>query len=220
LSVPRDNVVYELGLFSGVLGPERCFFVTPRGSSIHLPSDLAGITAGDYDPNRSDRNLQAAVGPFCGKVRIKLSALGFSLGEIPDEIHELAVKFECCDWINDMKVRVAQKQSIFDQMKSLYSRRLVNKNMFLRGRGVGINAALAAAIVSNPQVGDDKLLLTIQADMVPRGVAQHVMVNAIDELDRARRITPAQRSALVQWAESFPGQDASLAPRINAIKTR
>ena len=85
---------------------------------------------------------------------------------------------------------------------------------------MGINAALAAAIVSNPQVGDDKLLLTIQADMVPRGVAQHVMVNAIDELDRARRITPAQRSALVQWAESFPGQDASLAPRINAIKTR
>jgi predicted nucleotide-binding protein len=42
LTVPRDNVVYELGLFSGALEPARCFFLAPSDVEIHLPSDLAG----------------------------------------------------------------------------------------------------------------------------------------------------------------------------------
>ena len=42
LKVPRDNVIFEAGLFSGYLGPERCFIVVPQNSSIHLPSDLLG----------------------------------------------------------------------------------------------------------------------------------------------------------------------------------
>jgi hypothetical protein len=71
-SAPRDNVVYELGLFSGALGRERCFFVTPEGTDIHLPTDLLGMTAGWYETGRRDGNLQAAVGPFCTKVRNKI----------------------------------------------------------------------------------------------------------------------------------------------------
>jgi hypothetical protein len=83
-SAPRDNVVYELGLFSGALGRERCFFVTPAffvtppsfitpaATSIHLPTDLLGMTAGEYETGRRDGNLQAAVGPFCTKVRNKI----------------------------------------------------------------------------------------------------------------------------------------------------
>jgi predicted nucleotide-binding protein len=47
-SIPRDNVVYELGLFSGALGTNRCFFVTPLGNDLHILSDLLGITSGDY----------------------------------------------------------------------------------------------------------------------------------------------------------------------------
>jgi len=41
--VARDNVIFELGLFIGALGPRRCFFVVPRGSSLHVPSDLLGV---------------------------------------------------------------------------------------------------------------------------------------------------------------------------------
>jgi hypothetical protein len=74
-SAPRDNVVYELGLFSGVLGRERCFFVTPEGTDIHLPTDLLRTTAGSYETGRQDDNLQAAVGPFCTKVRNKITEL-------------------------------------------------------------------------------------------------------------------------------------------------
>ena len=43
---PRDNVVFEAGLFGGVLGMRRTFILHVRGSK--LPSDLLGLTCVRY----------------------------------------------------------------------------------------------------------------------------------------------------------------------------
>ena len=45
---PRDNVVFEAGLFGGALGIRRTFIVHANGSK--LPSDLLGLTSVRYDP--------------------------------------------------------------------------------------------------------------------------------------------------------------------------
>src|SRR4029077_5328376 len=42
---PRDNVVFEAGLFGGVLGMRRTFILHARGSK--LPSDLLGLTGAE-----------------------------------------------------------------------------------------------------------------------------------------------------------------------------
>jgi hypothetical protein len=44
---PRDNVVFEAGLFGGALGMRRTFILHARGSK--LPSDLLGFTCIRYD---------------------------------------------------------------------------------------------------------------------------------------------------------------------------
>jgi hypothetical protein len=44
---PRDNVVFEAGLFGGVLGMRRTFILHARGSK--LPTDLLGLTCVRYD---------------------------------------------------------------------------------------------------------------------------------------------------------------------------
>ena len=44
---PRDNVVFEAGLFGGVLGMRRTFILHARDAK--LPSDLLGLTAVRYD---------------------------------------------------------------------------------------------------------------------------------------------------------------------------
>ncbi len=45
---PRDNVVFEAGLFGGVLGMRRTFILHANGAK--LPSDLLGLTCIRYDP--------------------------------------------------------------------------------------------------------------------------------------------------------------------------
>lgn len=70
---PRDNVVFELGLFMGALGRERTYIVYCRDKAIDLPTDLAGVTAASY-AERGDGNLQAALGPVCTKIKMAIDA--------------------------------------------------------------------------------------------------------------------------------------------------
>ena len=74
--IVRDNVVFELGLFVGTLGKERCFIVKPRDEDLHLPTDLLGLTPADYNGERSDGNLEAAVNHPCVLIKKEVANLG------------------------------------------------------------------------------------------------------------------------------------------------
>jgi len=54
---PRDNVIFELGLFMGALSRQRTFILTPKGTSIKLPTDLLGITHLRFDPGAPDADM-------------------------------------------------------------------------------------------------------------------------------------------------------------------
>jgi hypothetical protein len=54
---PRDNVVFEAGLFGGVLGMRRTFIVHANGAK--LPSDLLGLTCVRYDGTTSATEMKA-----------------------------------------------------------------------------------------------------------------------------------------------------------------
>lgn len=68
VAVPRDNVIFELGLFIGKLGLERVFFVYCEDDEIEVPTDLAGVTPIKY--KSSERNkLRSALGPAALSIR-------------------------------------------------------------------------------------------------------------------------------------------------------
>lgn len=60
---PRDNVVFEAGLFGGVLGMRRTFILHASGAK--LPTDLLGLTCVRYDGSASAAEMKAV----CQKLR-------------------------------------------------------------------------------------------------------------------------------------------------------
>ncbi len=67
---PRDNVVFEAGLFGGVLGMERTFILHANGAK--LPSDLLGLTCVRY----GDATTPAEVKAVNQKLRKAIEAIG------------------------------------------------------------------------------------------------------------------------------------------------
>lgn len=67
---PRDNVVFEAGLFGGVLGMRRTFILHANGAK--LPTDLLGLTSVRY----SDAATAAEIKAINGKIRNAIEAEG------------------------------------------------------------------------------------------------------------------------------------------------
>ena len=68
----RDNLLLEFGMFAGVLGRKRVFFVCPDHPKVDLPSDLFGIIMSSYSVERTDSShdeLAAAVQVPCQQIR-------------------------------------------------------------------------------------------------------------------------------------------------------
>jgi len=49
VNLPRDNVIFELGLFIGRLERPRCFFFIEKRSKTKIATDLSGVCAVEFD---------------------------------------------------------------------------------------------------------------------------------------------------------------------------
>lgn len=69
---PRDNVVFELGLFLGAIGAERSYVLRPKSTDLKIPSDLFGITMLVWEPSDLDSSIKVQ----CALVKQAISKLG------------------------------------------------------------------------------------------------------------------------------------------------
>lgn len=74
-NAPRDNSVFELGLFMGQLDRSRTFIIKEQKADIKIPTDLLGITPIDY-VDHGGPHLAATIGPVCTGLRKVVSKLG------------------------------------------------------------------------------------------------------------------------------------------------
>jgi len=74
-NAPRDNSVFELGLFMGQLDRHRTFIIKEQKADIKIPTDLLGITPIAF-VDHGGGNLAAMVGPVCFELRKIVTELG------------------------------------------------------------------------------------------------------------------------------------------------
>ncbi|MCD6426174.1 MAG: nucleotide-binding protein [Anaerolineales bacterium] len=68
IDAPRDNVIFELGLFMGALKRERTFLVLPRGLDIKVPTDILGLNPIKYQKGTHDE-ISSLIAPVCDDLR-------------------------------------------------------------------------------------------------------------------------------------------------------
>jgi hypothetical protein len=218
LNVPRDNVVYEAGLFSGYLCPERCFIVVPQAVKVHVPTDLLGMTLGFYEDDRTDANDDAAVATFCSKVQKQIGPQGLFKGDTSEELRDLAVRFECCQsWMGDEDKRVAMKRAISAQIEGFCKNHPLNKHRLLVQHRTGYYLALLAAIRFNPEPRDWELILVLDSKQLPAGFAYFKLIEAVEELKRGKKVSPNQLKQLHDWVNGLPDARKHIAARIDAL---
>lgn len=66
-AIPRDNVIFELGLFMGRLGRARTILIQPRGEGVKLPSDLSGLTTIAYRYG-IEKDMPVLLAPTCTEI--------------------------------------------------------------------------------------------------------------------------------------------------------
>ncbi|PWE48781.1 hypothetical protein DEM26_16990 [Thioclava sp. NG1] len=70
---PRDNTVFELGLFAGAIGRARSFFAVQKAENIKIPSDLAGITSLRFHWHEG---AEPDISDVCTQIEERVSELG------------------------------------------------------------------------------------------------------------------------------------------------
>jgi len=86
---PRDNVIFELGLFMGRLGRSRAFVLHQSNATLKIPSDLSGMTAATYEWPREDKSYRSAVGAACDSIREVIRDLGVSETKTAKAINDI-----------------------------------------------------------------------------------------------------------------------------------
>jgi tetratricopeptide (TPR) repeat protein len=166
----RDNVMFEMGLFLGKLSREKVFFIIPEGIDLHLPTDLLGMNAGFYNPNREDKSMQAATGPVCNQIRQVI--LKTPISSIEDNSNQSSIKdnteIEDYTWYN----KIFERQ--YSEAKKILSDLLNNdenpKNKFYETwleyislKEAGISGLDNFMLFSRDNIENHKIiLLTIQ----------------------------------------------------------
>jgi len=139
---PRDNVLFELGLFMGGLGRDRTFILYDRTSSIKLPSDLSGIAMLTFEMH-SNGNLRSSLGAAIGAIEERIAQLGGRGGSTSVITHAEPSH----DWSRSLQLHSGSTQSERD----LFEKETVSiESLRPTGRQILLSKRFSQCVIQGP----------------------------------------------------------------------
>ena len=114
---PRDNLIFEAGLFMGRLGRARTVVLH---ADVKIPSDLAGMTTARFEWTRDVARRTQAVAPACDSIRQIVRTLGVSESKASAAIERLASRQD------------QQADQLSEQSREIRTMRMVLKGIVTR----------------------------------------------------------------------------------------
>lgn len=74
LNAPRDNVLFELGLFMGAIERARTFFIIPADADVKIPTDILGLNPLKFVSCTG--SLADNVAPVCSEIATLIQRMG------------------------------------------------------------------------------------------------------------------------------------------------
>ena len=116
---PRDNVIFEMGLFMGVLGRMHTFCVCPSNERFHVLSDWKGIANALYKHVKKPRSYKKVMEPIADKI---VTQIRNDIQNVPDRGKETIVndyKYDVQKTIGSSEVLNPGKNSIRSTLEKI-----------------------------------------------------------------------------------------------------
>lgn len=126
---PRDNVLFELGLFVGGLGIKRTLIIHERTGDPKIPSDLVGITTATFQLHASG-NLLSSLGAPCTLVENATVKLGIRKERLSKGERDSTVGFPYTHIIGTWKLTYGPKDNSYSEIATIHP----NGEYYVEGR--------------------------------------------------------------------------------------
>jgi hypothetical protein len=111
VKLPRDNVIFEAGIFMGLHGLRRTFLVCPtEPSNFHFLSDLSGVTTIQFDPNAGSHAI--AVAPVAEIIRQAILRANRDLAHVEIKVRKFKEPDPALTWPVKLHLSVKNPEKV------------------------------------------------------------------------------------------------------------
>jgi hypothetical protein len=194
---PRDNVIFEIGLFIGRLGRERVFVISEKDSGLKIPTDLLGIKCIQYRTGAADEGFDAllrATRPAFRELESRMKEIGCLSPAPPMNVPQYGM----LGYSDSVRDRDAQYMDAIESATSeLYINGTALSNMLLNSWGTIIKKSRTVCInllMLDPQLTEDLSIASFIEATYRRDVLRAAQLTADKVCTHIRKLPDDQKA--------------------------